>query len=84
MKLHFLPLRQQIPSVPHNAYPLILFMETMSTGRSSPRLERPDLEADHSLLYYAEVKNGWRYTATLLYTFLAFTGRTALLDIALT
>jgi hypothetical protein len=32
-------------------------------------------EADHSLPSSAEVKNGWRYISSLLYTFMARTGK---------
>jgi hypothetical protein len=41
------------------AYPL-------GTGGSSPELQRPEREADHSPPTSAEVKNSWSYTSTSL------------------
>jgi len=82
-KLHFIYHRQQTPSVPHNAYPQILFMVTMNV-----RLSFAETTAAWTwswpLLYCTEVKNAWSYTSTLLYAFLTCTGGTVLLYIALT
>jgi len=80
---HMKPHRQQTPSVPHNAYPLILFVETMNIWLSFAET-RAAWTWIWPLLYCAEVKNEWSYTSTLLYAFLTCTGGTALLYIALT
>jgi hypothetical protein len=37
-----------------------------------PGVKRPDLEADHSLLPSAEVKNAWNYTSTPPHVFMAW------------
>jgi len=83
MKLHFTPHRQHTPCVPHNAYPLILFMETTNIGLSFAET-RAAWTWSWPLLYCAQVKNEWSYTSTPLYAFLKCRGVTDLLYIALT
>jgi hypothetical protein len=44
----------------------------MSTGDSSPRVERPGHEADYSPPPSADVKNAWRYASIPQYAFMAW------------
>jgi len=44
----------------------------MGTGVSSPGVERPGREADHSSTSSAEVKNEWSYTTIPPYAFMGW------------
>ena len=43
-------------------------------GGIVPRDKRPGYKADHTLLPGAEDKNGWSYTSTFPWDFMAYTG----------